>query len=152
MKTIFLLAGLMLFSFITKGQDTQPNILLIISDQHSGLFISQAGYPYLETPGIDKLAEEGVTFTRSYCPYPVCVAARASFTTGVMPGKSVKNLTSYPSIGKTMLNGGYETAYYGKWHVASSKMNKVESWHGFEQYPTRPAPLRQLPINEYLCR
>jgi len=134
MKTIFLLVGLMLFSNVTKGQDTQANILLIISDQHSGLFMSQAGYPYLETPGIDKLAEEGVTFTRSYCPYPVCVAARASFMTGVMPSKSTKNLTSYPSIGKTMLDGGYETAYYGKWHVARSKMHKVESWHGFEQY------------------
>ena len=134
MKQVFLLTVLMLVSFSLKGQDSPPNILLIISDQHSGLFMNQTGYTHLETPGINRIAELGVTFTRSYCTYPVCVAARASFMTGMMPSKSNRNLTSYPSIGKTMLDSGYETAYFGKWHVSNSKLDRVADWHGFEQY------------------
>jgi len=96
--------------------------------------MEQTGYTHLKTPGINRIADLGVTFTRSYTPYPVCVAARASFMTGMMASKSSRNLTSYPSIGKTMLDAGYQTAYFGKWHVASSKMKRVEEWHGFEQY------------------
>ncbi|HKI88394.1 MAG TPA: sulfatase-like hydrolase/transferase, partial [Draconibacterium sp.] len=120
---------------IGKAQDSRPNILLLITDEHSGKVMTQTGYPYVETPGIDKLAAEGVTFTRSYCTYPVCVASRASIITGMMPGKSnTKKLTSYPSIGNVIKNAGYQTAYFGKWHVAKSKMDKVADWHGFESY------------------
>lgn len=109
-------------------QGKSPNILLIITDQHPGLFMTQAGYPYIETPGIDKIAETGVMYTRSYCTYPFCLASRASIMTGMMPGKSKRNLTSYPGIGKTLHDSGYETGYFGKWHVASSKMDEVGSW------------------------
>ena len=133
-KIEFLLFLLFVFSFITKAQNNRPNILLLISDQHGGKIMTQTGYQYLKTPGIDKLADEGVTFTRSYCTYPVCVASRASIMTGMMPSKSNENLTSYPSIGKLMKIAGYETAYFGKWHVSNSKMNKVEDWHGFTTY------------------
>ncbi|HEC42208.1 MAG TPA: DUF229 domain-containing protein [Bacteroides sp.] len=135
MRNIYwLLVGLLLIPVGCTGPYTPPNILVIISDQHSGLLMNQTGYQYLDTPGINKIAEQGVTFTRSYCTYPVCVAARASFMTGMMPSKSSGNLTSYKSIGKTMLDAGYETAYFGKWHVGRSKMDKVSDWHGFETY------------------
>lgn len=49
-------------------------------------------------------------------------------TPGIMPGKSQPDLTAYPSIGMKVRDTGYETAYFGKWHVAQSKMNKVEDW------------------------
>lgn len=133
-KTIYLIFLLILITSISKSQNNRPNILLLISDQHAGRIMTQTGYGYIETPGIDKLAAEGVTFTRSYCTYPVCAASRASIITGMMPSKSHKNLTSYPSIGKLMKNAGYETAYFGKWHVSNSKMNKVADWHGFTTY------------------
>ncbi len=117
----------------TKKQD-RPNVLLIISDQHAGKIMTQTGYEYVKTPGIDKLAAEGVTFTRSYVTYPVCVASRASMMTGMMPSKSNSNLMDYASIGKTMKNAGYSTAYYGKWHVSNTKIKDVPDWHGFEKY------------------
>ncbi|MCL5128706.1 sulfatase [Algibacter sp. L4_22] len=113
---------------------SRPNILLIISDQHSGRIMTQTGYEYVTTPGIDKLAEYGVTFTRSYCTYPVCMSSRASLMTGVMPSKSGPNLMEYNSIGKTLKDAGYNTAYYGKWHVSNSKIKNVSEWHGFESY------------------
>ena len=135
MRNIYwLLVGLLFIGVGCTEPNTPPNVLVIISDQHSGLLMTQTGYQHMETPGIDKIAEQGVTFTRSYCTYPVCVAARASFMTGMMPSKSSGDLTSYQSIGKTMLDAGYETAYFGKWHVGRSKMDKVSDWHGFETY------------------
>jgi len=135
MKKISLIPCLLIVGImISKAQDTRPNILLLISDQHSGKIMTQTGYKYLNTPGIDQLAEEGVTFTRTYCTYPVCVASRASFMTGMMPSKSQTDLEAHPSIGKKVKDTGYETAYFGKWHVGQSEMNKVEDWHGFETY------------------
>lgn len=117
----------------TKEQ-TRPNILLIISDQHSGKIMTQTGYEHITTPGIEKLAKEGITFTRSYCAYPVCMSSRASLMTGVMPSKSGPNLLKYNSIGKTLKDAGYQTAYYGKWHVSNSKIKDIPEWHGFESY------------------
>ncbi|MDO7172303.1 sulfatase [Mariniflexile sp. AS56] len=115
-------------------KQTRPNILVIISDQHSGRVMSQVGYEHVVTPGIDKLADEGVTFTRSYCTYPVCMASRASLITGFMPNKSNADLMAYPSIGKTIKEAGYSTAYFGKWHVSNTKIKDVPEWHGFETY------------------
>ena len=105
---------------IGQGQENRPNILVLITDEHSGQIMTQAGYQFIKTPGIDKLAEQGVTFTRSYCTYPVSVASRASIMTGMMPNKSNKNLTSYPCIGNLIKSSGYATAYFGKWHVSNS--------------------------------
>ncbi|MCX6326837.1 MAG: sulfatase-like hydrolase/transferase [Bacteroidia bacterium] len=119
---------------IGQGQENRPNVLLLITDEHSGKVMTQNGYQYIKTPGIEKLAANGVTFTRSYCTYPVCVASRASIMTGMMPSKSNENLTAYPGIGDVMKKSGYETAYYGKWHVSNSKMKNVADWHGFESY------------------
>lgn len=120
--------------YINTAIAQRPNILLIVTDQHSGVVTTQHGYDYITTPGIDKIASLGVAFTRSYTPYPVCMAMRSSLMTGVMPSKSSKDLTSYQSIGTRAKEAGYTTAYYGKWHVGHSKMNKVEAWHGFETY------------------
>lgn len=133
-KSTFLLIVSVFFTFNLFGQESRPNILVLISDQHSGKIMTQNGYQYIKTPGIDKLAAEGVTFTRSYCTYPVCVASRASMMTGMMPSKSNENLTAFPGIGNTMKNAGYKTAFFGKWHVSNSKIGKVADWHGFESY------------------
>jgi len=85
----FPFVALSLLPSIGNGQDKLPNIQLLISDQHSGKIMTQTGYQYIKTPGIDKLAAEGVTFTRNYCTYPVCVASRTSIMTGMMPGISM---------------------------------------------------------------
>ncbi|MBB3700757.1 sulfatase-like hydrolase/transferase [Flammeovirga yaeyamensis] len=133
MKKLIIQFIVLLLPFFSVAQD-KPNILVIITDQHSGKFMTQTGYPYLNTPGIDKLADHGVTFTRGYCAYPVCMASRAAMITGVMPSKSSEMTTSYESIGHKMKNNGYETAFFGKWHVASTKMKSTEEWHGFDTY------------------
>jgi arylsulfatase A-like enzyme len=112
-------------------KDSPPNILLIIADQHTGSVMTQRGYPYVTTPGIDKIADSGVTFTRAYTTYPVCKSYRKSVMTGLMPSK-IADTTQHKSIGTTMQEAGYETVYHGKWHVGETRIKRVADWHGFE--------------------
>ena len=104
---------------------TRPNILLIISDQHSGLITTQAGYPHITTPGIDRLASQGTSYTRSYSANPLCVPERAALMTGMMPSKSWPHLCDYPCISTILGQADYQTVYFGKWHVGYSKMDEV---------------------------
>jgi arylsulfatase A-like enzyme len=118
------------------AKSSPPNILLIIADQHTGSVMSQRGYDHVTTPGIDKIADAGVTFTRAYTTYPVCKAFRKSMMTGIMPSK-LSDPTQFPSIGKTLREAGYETVYHGKWHVGETRISKSADWHGFETYDGR---------------
>ncbi len=137
----FLILTAVLFLCGQAWAQERPNILLIINDQHNGSVMTQRGYPYIETPSIDKLADEGVTFTRAYTPYPICKAMRYSLMTGMMvsavcpdcEGK-FENVTSQKSLGMRMKEAGYDTAYFGKWHVGQTGLNGVADWHGFDTY------------------
>ena len=119
----------------------KPNILLIVNDQHAGSVMTQRGYPNIDTPAIDRLADEGITFTRAYTPYPICKAMRYSLMTGMMVSqvcpdceKKFENVTSKKSLGTRVREAGYETAYFGKWHVGQTGLEEVADWHGFEEY------------------
>ncbi|MGQ1945754.1 CBM96 family carbohydrate-binding protein [Geofilum sp. OHC36d9] len=132
MLSKFLLLVAFLYSTLICFGQTSPNILVIITDQHSGAILNQKGYDNVQTPGIDKIAEQGVTFTRSYCTYPVCTASRKSLMTGMMP--SLATPTNYTSIATKLADAGYETAYFGKWHVGSTDIGEVSDWHGFQTF------------------
>ena len=59
-----------------------PNILILMSDNHSWDHLGCYGDAMVKTPNIDKLAEEGVRFTHAFCPSPSCTPARAAMLTG----------------------------------------------------------------------
>jgi uncharacterized sulfatase len=63
----------------------RPNIVLIISDDQSWTDYSFMGHEQIETPRLDRLAEEGLTFTRGYTTAPLCRPALASIATGLYP-------------------------------------------------------------------
>ena len=63
----------------------QPNIVLIISDDQSWTDYSFMGHDHIETPRIDQLAKEGLTFTYGYTTAPLCSPALASIATGLFP-------------------------------------------------------------------
>src|ERR1700716_4157988 len=64
---------------------TQPNFLLIISDQHRQDYLGCYGHPVLKTPHIDSIAARGTRFERFYVATPVCMPNRATLMTGRMP-------------------------------------------------------------------
>ena len=64
---------------------TRPNILLIMSDQHTQRITGCYGDSLVSTPHLDRLAARGVRFENCYTPSPLCVPARMSFLTGRYP-------------------------------------------------------------------
>ena len=64
---------------------TQPNIILIITDQQRYDTINALGFPYMDTPNLDRLVREGVSFDNCHVTAPSCAPARASLFTGYYP-------------------------------------------------------------------
>lgn len=106
----------------------KPNILLIISDDLN----TRIG-PYMEidkhTPHLDRLAAEGIRFTRTYCQYPVCGPSRASLMSGLYPETNgvltnndqpgsyrmeTPSLAHHPSLAGFFREQGYYTARVSK--------------------------------------
>ncbi len=81
-KYLILLFGIILFS-CTQRKDY--NVLFIISDDLTATAVSSYGNNVCKTPNIDKLASEGVRYTKAYCQFPVCGPSRASFMSGYYP-------------------------------------------------------------------
>ena len=65
--------------------DNLPNIVFILSDDQAWTDYSFMGHPHIETPRIDQLAEESLTFTRGYSAAPLCRPSLASIITGLYP-------------------------------------------------------------------
>lgn len=84
MKPLSYIAFL-LFSITLFSQDKKPNVLFIISDDLTVTAVSSYENKACHTPNIDKLASEGVKYTKAYTQYPVCGPSRASFMSGYYP-------------------------------------------------------------------
>jgi len=101
----------------------RPNILILLTDQQSPEALSAAGNPWLQTPAMDSLAARGVSFSETYCTYPVCSPSRGSIFTGRMPhetGVRANNQAIHAgmaTMGELFTQAGYETVYGGKWHL-----------------------------------
>jgi len=122
MKTI--LIPLLFLSFMAAGQQ-QPNIVVIISDDHTMQAIGSYGATYGLTPNIDRLAAEGALFTRAFVTNSICAPSRAVLVTGKLSHKNghINNLTEFDGsqdqYQKQLQRAGYETAWIGKWHLGS---------------------------------
>jgi N-sulfoglucosamine sulfohydrolase len=65
-----------------KIEQSMPNILILMSDNHSWNHLGCYDDPVINTPTIDQLSESGIRFTNAYCSAPSCTPARASMLTG----------------------------------------------------------------------
>ena len=69
-------------SLLAAAAPSKPNILFVLSDDHSYPFLSCYGDPNVRTPALDQLAAEGMKFHRFFTAAPQCVPARAAYLTG----------------------------------------------------------------------
>ncbi len=105
-----------------------------MSDEHGAQFSSTYGHPIVETPNMDRLAAQGVTFDANYCNSPLCIPSRASFMTGqyVSTAEIWDNSKPMPVDRLTwpylLRNEGYDTALNGKMHLTGP-----DGLHGFEK-------------------
>ncbi len=98
----------------------QPNIVLIITDQQRYDTIAALGYPFMETPNLDRLAREGTTFTNCFIPATSCVPARCSLFTGYYPHNSgVYKNGDHWTRGwvEDLAEAGYHCVNMGKMHT-----------------------------------
>nr|BBH85322.1 sulfatase [Thermosporothrix sp. COM3] len=112
--------------------------MLITSDQQHWNTLGRQN-PEISTPNLDKLAEEGTTFTRAYCPNPTCTPSRASLITGKYPGQhgawtlGTKLPETEQTVGELLGEAGYRTALVGKAHFQPLK--GTEEYTSLEAYP-----------------
>lgn len=102
----------------------QPNVVMIIVDQMRGDCLSHLNHPTVETPWLDHLAREGVSFTRAYSAVPSCIAARAGLLTGLSQdhhgrlGYQDRVTWDYATtLPGAFRDQGYQTRCIGKMHV-----------------------------------
>lgn len=120
--------GMFLWPTLLVSQQKRPNILLIVSDDLN----TRIG-PYMNvgdhTPHLDRLAKEGLRFSRAYCQYPICGPSRASFMSGLYPETNgilrnndepgsykveTPSLADHPSMAGFFRENGYYTARVSK--------------------------------------
>ena len=128
---------------MTNRQTPKNNILFFFCDQLRIDLLGCYGSDLVRTPNIDSLANESVVFDRAYTPCAICSPARASLMTGLYPHghHMFNNSTPHYSYcehlrpGLQMLpdwtreNTGYETAYFGKWHIGPADDLFNSSFH-----------------------
>jgi uncharacterized sulfatase len=94
-----------------------------MTDTQGANVVGTYGHPELDTPNIDTLAKTGIKFTRAYTTCPLCTPARAGLFSGIYPhtaGAWTNNLPlgdNVKTMGQRFQDGGYRTAYVGKWHL-----------------------------------
>ena len=110
----------------------RPNILLIMSDEHAPMFSGPYGHPLVQTPNMDRLAADGVTFSNAYCNSPLCIPSRMSFMTGryihhIGTWDNASPLASDAVTWAHLLRSvGYDVVLSGKQHFCG-----LDQLHGF---------------------
>lgn len=107
----------------SSKQETPPNIILMVSDDHAYQAVSAYGHGLNRTPHIDRLAKEGAIFTRACVTNSICAPSRAVILTGkhsFINGK-VDNVQPFDwdqdNFAKLLQRSGYQTAMIGKIHL-----------------------------------
>lgn len=109
--------------------DRKPNVLILMCDQLRADILKKDSLCI--TPGFDSLLERGVWFNRGYTTNPVCSPARASLMTGLLPHnhgvihvthtvnhqQQAQIIPDNPHFAQVLSANGYNTGYFGKWHV-----------------------------------
>jgi len=129
---------LLLFATPADAVDPHPNILLIVVDNQPASILGTYGNPDVQTPNIDRLASEGLRFTRAYAVHGMCSPTRATLLTGLLPSQhgvqdwlDDEETESWPSdwnaireyrtLPYTLKNRGYKTSLIGKWHLGQPR-------------------------------
>jgi len=100
--------------------DQRPNIILIITDQQRYDTIAALGFPYMTTPTLDRLVNEGVSFTDCHVVAPSCAPSRASLFTGYYPHTTgiLRNADRWEhSWVELLAESGYYCVNIGKMHT-----------------------------------
>ena len=130
-RDFFRTAGLGSLALPLLGRDLagrpprRPNIVFVMADDHASQAVGCYGSRINRTPGIDRIAREGVRFDNCFCTNGICAPSRAVILTGKyshlngVRDNAVAFDGAQMTFPKLLRAAGYETALLGKWHLKS---------------------------------
>ncbi|MFT6868339.1 MAG: arylsulfatase A-like enzyme [Cyclobacteriaceae bacterium] len=133
------LFSLLILGCTNEKSKQKPNIVLVFIDDMGWADFSSFGNTDAQTPNIDKLASEGISFEQFYVNAPICSPSRVAISTGQYPQRY--NITSYlahrkqntdrgianwldpkaPMLARSLKEAGYATGHFGKWHMGGQR-------------------------------
>ncbi|MCK5730364.1 MAG: sulfatase-like hydrolase/transferase [Draconibacterium sp.] len=142
-----LLVIISVLSSCKQNEENPPNIILIMADDMGYADIGCFGSEFINTPVLDKMAEEGVKFTDYHSNGAVCTPTRAALMTGnyqqraglegviyAAKGKRMYGISdSEKTLGEFFKDAGYATGIFGKWHLGY-KPEYNPTLHGFDEF------------------
>jgi len=152
----FSILVLLLYIQPTSAQTNKKyNVLFIAVDDLNDWVGPLDGYKGVKTPNIDKLAKQGMNFTRAYCPAPVCNPSRTALLTGVRPSTSGVYQNWHPwrralpnavTLPQYFMANGYEVVGISK--IFHDSYNDSASWQRYYPQQRQITPPKQ-PMNGY---
>ena len=135
---------IIIFFGCNKLEDTPPNIVFILTDDLAYADLSSYGSEFIDTPNLDKMADDGLKMTSYYAPQAVCSASRAAILTGCYPNrlgisgafgpKSKRGINPDELLLSEMLqSNNYKTGIFGKWHLGDAE-KFMPTNHGFDEF------------------
>ncbi|MGQ1786149.1 sulfatase family protein [Saccharicrinis sp. GN24d3] len=133
-----------LIAFNAVSQNTKPNVILIVADDHGYADMHHLGiHEDIKTPNLDQLAQDGISFSNAYVTSPICSPSRCGLITGQHQARNNNYFYGGPGIAEGTMTmaqafkeNGYATAYYGKLHYGNDKTQGSFNYphnHGFDE-------------------
>jgi arylsulfatase A-like enzyme len=128
------------------AQSPKPNIIFILADDLGYGELGSYGQKLIQTPNIDRLAAEGMRFTQFYAGSTVCAPSRSVLMTGqhlghtTVRGNAGKNMDAQSlkpgdvTVARVLQQGGYATAWVGKWGLGEENSTGEPRKQGFDYY------------------
>ena len=136
---------------LSGAESRRPNVVLILTDNQGAWTLGCYGNPEIRTPNIDRLAAEGMRFTRCFSPNAVCSPTRATLLTGLIPSQhgvhcflgageaqigpdAYCTIAEFRTLPKILAEPGYTCGLSGKWHLGDN----LPPQEGFTSWITMP--------------
>jgi arylsulfatase A-like enzyme len=144
LRTALTICGVVISCAFAYGQDTKPNVVVILADDLGNADLGYRGSD-IRTPNIDKLAEGGVR-AESFYGMPVCTPSRAELMTGryamryglqtlvIFPSHAYGLPTDERTLPQALKEAGYQTAMVGKWHLGHADRKFWPQNRGFDHF------------------